>query len=225
MIAGILFFTGKRPERFIVLLLALGTIAMPTAMVGHRRYVPWVLAFSVFCIPAILAKIPEKWRNRTALAFLAAVGCVTIPAALVRFSFMADGMAVTRKVFAAEPDCRIMAAYGPPEEHDNALSVLNAQLIKRATPEMSGTSIAVYPFDGFEFPANDPYNLRQIGDTSLAVCPGIDLTRFSRYIEIQKLENSKSRMLAYPWWILESVFVTFPANCALAVSSAFHTGK
>lgn len=223
----LLLLSGRPEGRFAGLCLLAATLALPTEMIGYRRYVPWIFPAAVFALPplrALLAWCRVPSRLADCLAAAAAVLLVASP--LLRLAYYIDD---ARAILSLEARTPPPAAVFPadldpgqsvlPDVSEPALRA-NARLLLREDPWLAGAAIlGTPPADGPA--AVPPPPFPRFPSNGLAVSPDCPLPDHSARYRLFACISRRDRLPATARFLLRTYFVTLPETAFLALSRPF----
>ncbi len=214
----LLFLAGGRGGRFAALCLLAATWALPTEMIGYRRYVPWAFSTVVFALPGLYAalgrlRVPHRLAG---LAAAAAAVLLLAPVGLRLAYRVDDAHAILLLESRTPPPARVVAADLDPGQSirpavPEPTLAANLLLLAREDPWIAaaagvqdGGSVSdLFP----RFPAN-----------GLAVSPDCDVAAASARHRLFALPDRRERLAATPRFLLETAFVTFPDTLRMALT-------
>lgn len=216
-----LLLAGRREGRFAALCLLAATLAMPVEMIGYLRYVPWMAATAVFCLPALHAAAGRLRVPRRAADLCAAAAALLLlaPPSLRLAYRIDDAHAILSleartpppaAVFPADidPGCSIV-----PGEFEPAL-VANLRLLLREDSWLA--SAAMVPC-GESGPADPDAAFARFPCNGFAVSPDCPLAAHSARHRLFSLPTARERRRATPGFVLRTYFVTLPSCCRLVL--------
>lgn len=215
----LLFLLGRREGRFVALCLLATTCALPTEMVGYRRYVPWVFSSAVFCLP-ILHALLGRLRMPRALASigLAMVAVGLLAPVVLRLAYHVDDAhailvlesrsPAPASVFPADLDPGQSIRPGIPEPSLCA----NLELLSREDPWIAATAFSPESAESADLFPRFPSN-------GLAVSPDCDIAAVSARQRLFSFPSRRDRLAATPRFLLQTAFLTLPDTVRLALRS------
>lgn len=214
----LLFLWGGRGGRFVALSLLAATWALPTEMIGYRRYVPWAFSTAVFCLPGLHAALGRLRVPRRAAGLAAAVAAVLllIPVAL-RLAYHVDNahailvlesrMPSPSSVVPADLDPGQSTRPGVPEP---ALCA-NLLLLAREDPWIGAAAFLPDAPPSPELYTRFPAN-------GVAISPDCDVAAASARQRLFALPDRRARLAATPRFFLGTAFVTLPETIWMALA-------
>ena len=198
---GLLFFHGSS-GCFIAMCMIVGTMAIPTEMIGYTRYVPWALSSGVFVVPMLYGFFQNKKWMGWVLACITAVVSLCKP--MIHLAYYIDNAyAVEKTLRTASPKIVI-----PCDSGNGVISAIgniysaNVRLLLKQAKNLTGVrmlQINEKPIDEVNrnwlpFPCN-----------GFAAGPDCCLLEHSGYLRLCK--NGKQKMYL-PFFVCKTLLVT-----------------
>ena len=211
----VLLLFGGFGSRFVVICAVVSALFLPTEMIGYLRYTPWILCVSIFLLPVVMKALKGEVVQLLASCISVLAIVVVLAAHLVPLAISIDNAYAMRRFVRSSPP--LLVAMSPTtSRHANRRFVdidstlANLLLFKRQNPELKETRIYTCPSEAKI--VADAESWQDLYDYSCKVPPVCDLTKDSAYLRIVKTPDRMARLFAWPFFILRSLFVTFPQN-------------
>lgn len=219
---AVILLLGGWVERTLGVMVAAGTLAVPTPMLGYLRYVPWVWFVWPLALGAFARRVTTPWSLRAGLTLTTVALAVPLAKGVLSATLAVD-MAYAAHLALREAPPRVVYGYYsgglevnalkevyrliPEEVCGNPLrtSLCNLRLLCRQTPALRSAEVRVLERFG---EARDQWPTFPSGEFKVA--PGMDFQRFSLFAANAARPDRRQRLAAYPRMFLEVAFIRFP---------------
>ena len=206
----ILLWLGGTGGRFVAISVVLGTLSLPTEMIGYVRYTPWALGTAIFCVPLLYSNIgafrcPKCER---ALVFVALMCLIPLP--LLHFYYYADdAYAVNTLEKSSTPKSVVQADCGPGAKVSdcNRKLIGNLLFLKRHTNMLKSSEI-IDVEGGISLGENTFYRFPSNGFAVSADCNVLAYSEHERLFSLPRGERLKRT----PLFVIKTLLVTLPKN-------------
>jgi len=195
---------------FLAVSLFLGTVALPTEMIGYLRYTPWCLFGCVYCGAVLLSKVCRRVQSAVDVAVLPLVFVWSAYSFALNIDLTFSMYELLRRNLVGVITTPSWADGLSPEKcrfYRNFCSG-NIRLLQSQVPELMNTRLVVE----YDEKVPNANCLVPCCDGSFMVLKECDMLNYSRRNSYRKTPGKWKRALACPRFVCETFLITLPKS-------------
>lgn len=208
-----LLIYGGIEGRFIAISVILGTLAMPTEMIGYIRYTPWAVGAVIFCVPLFYRTKLCHWfsKFKVPLVILVLTFFLSIP--LIHLSYYVDdAYMVSELLEMASPKFIIHADVGPGSRIVDGVASYRAMLgnvilLKKQSSWLVSSEILM-PQEDISLDEKTFYRFPSNGFIASVDGNAVPYSEHEKLFHMSREE----RLMRTPLFVVKTLFVTLPKS-------------